>query len=63
MKQTLTTLWAVFRLVAQGLWGLLQLLMPWWFGTPSSEYPYRSRRPCREAKPSAPKKPKVVPPP
>lgn len=59
MKQTFTTLWAVSRLVAQGLWGLLQLLMPWWFGTPSSEYPYRSRRP--EAKPLAPKKPKAAP--
>lgn len=59
MKQTFTTLWAMSRLVAQGLWGLRQLLMPWWFGTPSSASPYRSRRP--ETKPLAPKKPKAMP--
>lgn len=53
-------LWAVFSLLIRGLWSLLQLLMPWWFGTPSSEYPYRSKRPCPEGKPLAPKKPKAA---
>lgn len=53
--------WAVLVLFVRGVWGLLQLLMPWWFGTPSSEYPYRGRRPYPEEKPLAPKKPKATP--
>lgn len=49
----------VLKTLAGGLWGLLQLLLPWWFGTPSSEYPYRSRTPRPEQKPLPPKKPKA----
>ena len=47
----------LLKLAGRGVWGLLQLLAPWWFGTPSSEYPYRSRRP--QAPPLPPKKPKT----
>lgn len=49
----------VLKTLAGGLWGLLQLLLPWWFGTPSSEYPYRSRTPRPEQKPLPPKKSKT----
>jgi hypothetical protein len=49
----------VLKTLAGGLWGLLQLLMPWWFGLPSSDAPYRSRTPCPERKPLPPKKPKT----
>ncbi len=48
----------VLKTLAGGLWALLQLLMPWWFGLPSSDSPYRSRTPCPETKPLPPKKPK-----
>ena len=53
-------MWSLLKLIVGGLWSVLQLLMPWWFGTPSSQYPYRSRRPCPETKPLPPKKPKAV---
>ena len=49
----------VLKTLAGGIWSLLQFLLPWWFGTPSSEYPYRSRTPCPERKPLPPKKPKT----
>lgn len=33
----------VLRKLFGALWAVLQLLMPWLFGTPSSKYPVRSR--------------------
>ncbi len=48
------------KLIVTGVWNVLQLLMPWWFGTPSSQCPYRSRHPCPDTRPLPKKKPKAA---
>jgi hypothetical protein len=52
-------MWLVLKTLAGGIWAVLQLLMPWWFGLPSSDSPYRSRTPFPDRKPLPPKKPKA----